>query len=63
MGKYVFAYKGGGMAADRGGAQRGDGRLERLVRELGDAVVEIGNPFGASRSIGRRTARTAAAAR
>ena len=49
MGKYVFAYKGGGHGGDRGGA-----RTPRWPpgapgsASLGDAVVDMGNPFGGS---------------
>ncbi len=52
MGKFVLAYRGGGMAET-------DAEQEAVMQawmgwfgSLGDAVVDGGNPFGASTSVG-----------
>ena len=48
MGKYVFAYKGGGMAETEE-EQKRDGGVERLVRRASATRSSTsGNPFGAS---------------
>jgi hypothetical protein len=52
MGKYVFAYKGGGMAqteAERDAAMQAWGAW---FGGLGSAVVDAGNPFSESKAVG-----------
>jgi len=52
MGKYVFAYKGGGgMAPTEEEQQQVMAAWGAWLGGLGDAVVEIGNPFAASKSV------------
>ena len=51
MGKYVFAYKGGGMAPTEEEQQRVMAAWTAWFGTLGDSVVEIGNPFGASAAV------------
>ena len=51
MSKYVYAYKGGGMAATEEERDAAMAAWGAWFQELGGAVVEIGNPFGSSRSI------------
>jgi hypothetical protein len=53
MGKYLFAYRGGGSMPET------DEEREAVIAawgswfaELGDAVVDPGNPFGGSASVG-----------
>ena len=52
MGKYVFAYKGGGMAEtdeEREAAMQAWGAW---FGELGGAVLDAGNPFSVSTAVG-----------
>jgi hypothetical protein len=52
MAKYMLAYKGGGMAesdAERDAAMKAWGEW---FGQLGAALVDPGNPFGASSSVG-----------
>ena len=51
MGKYVFAYKGGGMPQTEEEQQRVMSAWTAWFGTLGDAVIEIGNPFGASAAV------------
>ena len=52
MGKYVLAYKGGGMPeTDEEQKQVMDAWMA-WFGGLGDAVVDIGNPFGPSAAVG-----------
>lgn len=52
MGKYVFAYKGGGMPETEEEGQRVMAAWMGWLGGLGDSVVDIGNPFGASQAVG-----------
>ena len=52
MGKYVFAYKGGGMPETEEEGQRVMAAWMSWLGGLGDSVVDIGNPFGASQAVG-----------
>jgi YCII-related domain len=52
MAKYLLAYKGGGMAetdAEREAAMKAWGEW---FGRLGSAIVDPGNPFGASSTVG-----------
>jgi len=51
MANYVFAYKGGGMAATEEEQKEALARWGAWFGGLGAAVVDAGNPFGASRSV------------
>jgi len=51
MGKYVFAYRGGGMAATEEEQAKSMEAWGAWFGTLGDAVVEIGNPFGGSTAV------------
>jgi hypothetical protein len=51
MGKYVFAYKGGGMASTEEEQQRVMAAWSAWFGTLGDSVIEIGNPFGAAAAV------------
>jgi hypothetical protein len=50
MGKYVFVYKGGGMAATEEEQQAAMAAWNGWFQELGESVVDIGAPFGPSAS-------------
>ena len=52
MAKYVFIYKGGGMPESEEEGQRLMQAWMTWLGGLGDAVVDAGNPFGASTSVG-----------
>ncbi|HVP02589.1 MAG TPA: YciI family protein [Solirubrobacteraceae bacterium] len=52
MGKYVFTYSGGGMAATEGEREAVMAAWGRWFEELGPAVLDMGNPFAGSTSIG-----------
>lgn len=51
MGKYVLAYRGGGMAATEAEQQVAMNAWMSWFAELGSAVVDGGNPFGPSTSV------------
>jgi hypothetical protein len=52
MAKYVLAYRGGGgMSADEAERERIMAAWGQWFGQLGEAVVDGGNPFGESRSI------------
>jgi len=51
MANYVLAYKGGGMAESEEERQRVMDAWGAWFGSLGEAVVDMGNPFGDSRSV------------
>ena len=51
MGKYVLAYKGGGMGETEAEQQEAMTQWMNWFGSLGDAVVDGGTPFGSSSSI------------
>jgi len=51
MGKYVFAYKGGGMAATEEEQAQAMQAWQAWMGELGDSLVDVGNPFAASTAV------------
>jgi hypothetical protein len=51
MGKYVLAYKGGGMGESEAEQQEAMTQWMNWFGALGAAVVDGGNPFGPSSSI------------
>jgi hypothetical protein len=51
MGKYVLAYKGGGMGETEAEQQEAMTQWMNWFGSLGDSVVDGGNPFGPSSSI------------
>jgi hypothetical protein len=51
MGNYLFVYKGGGMAATEEEQQRVMAQWMAWFGSLGDSVVEVGNPLGASAAV------------
>ena len=51
MGKFVLAYKGGGMAETPEAQEAAMKAWGDWFGTLGSAVVEIGNPFGASTAV------------
>lgn len=52
MGNYVYAYRGGSMAATEQERETAMAAWGAWFGGLGDAVVDPGNPFGASKSVG-----------
>jgi hypothetical protein len=52
MGKYVFAYSGGGMAATEEERNAAMAAWGGWFGQLGSAVVDPGNPFAGSASVG-----------
>jgi hypothetical protein len=52
MGKYVFAYSGGGMAATEEERNAAMAAWGGWFGQLGAAVVDPGNPFGVSANVG-----------
>ena len=52
MGKFVLAYRGGGMAETEAEQEAVMQAWMGWFGSLGDAVVDGGNPFGASASVG-----------
>ena len=52
MGKFVFAYTGGGMPETEEEGKRVMEAWTTWFGGLGDKVVDMGNPFGASTSVG-----------
>ncbi len=51
MGKFVYAYKGGGMAATEEEQARVMQAWEAWFGELGEAIVDGGNPFAGSTEV------------
>ena len=62
MGKYVLAYKGGSMAATEAEQAAAMQQWMGWFGELGAAVLDGGNPFGSSISVGTDGAQTVVAA-
>lgn len=52
MAKYLLAYHGGGMPASEEETARVMAAWARWYEELGDAVVDPGNPVGGARTVG-----------
>lgn len=52
MAKYVLAYKGGQMAATEEEQQASMAAWGAFLGGLGDSLVDAGNPFGPSASVG-----------
>ena len=55
MGKYVYAYKGGGIPETEEEGKRVMEAWMGWFGGLGDSVVDIGNPFGPSQGVGGGT--------
>jgi hypothetical protein len=55
MGKYVLAYKGGGMPESEEEGRRVMEAWTAWFGGLGDSVMDMGNPFGASAAVGNGT--------
>lgn len=51
MAKFVYAYRGGGMAATDAEREASMAAWGAWFGKLGPAIVEPGNPFGASTSV------------
>jgi hypothetical protein len=51
MAKYVYVYTGGGMAATEEEQQAAMAAWGAWMGELGGALVDMGNPFGASAGV------------
>jgi hypothetical protein len=51
MGNYVFAYRGGGMAATDAEREAAMAAWGNWFQTLGSAVVDAGNPFGHSSAV------------
>jgi hypothetical protein len=51
MGKYVLVYKGGGMPDTEEEQKQAMEAWGAWFGSLGDAVVDVGNPFGASKAL------------
>jgi len=51
MSKYVYVYKGGGMAATEEEQNAAMAAWGAWIGQLGDALVDVGNPFGASAAV------------
>lgn len=56
MGKYVLAYRGGGMAQTKAAQQESMAAWGAWFGSLGSAVVDGGAPFGPSAAVGGGTA-------
>jgi hypothetical protein len=52
MGKYVLAYKGGSIPESEEESKRVMDAWTAWFTELGDSVVDMGNPFGAQAAVG-----------
>ncbi|HEY2217048.1 MAG TPA: hypothetical protein VGH21_06105 [Solirubrobacteraceae bacterium] len=52
MGKYVFAYRGGGMAQTDEARQAAMAAWGAWFGKIGSAIVDPGNPFAGSTSVG-----------
>jgi hypothetical protein len=55
MGKFVYAYKGGGMPETEEEGKRVMEAWMGWLGGLGDSVVDVGNPFGPSQGVGGGT--------
>jgi hypothetical protein len=51
MGKYLLAYKGGGIPQSEEEQQRVMAAWTAWFGTLGDSVVDMGNPFGGSAAV------------
>ena len=51
MAKYVLAYRGGGMAPSEEEQQAAMAAWGAWFAQLGTAIIDAGNPFGASASV------------
>ena len=51
MGKYVFAYRGGGMAATEEEQGKAMQAWQAWMGELGDSLLDVGNPFAGSTAV------------
>jgi hypothetical protein len=51
MGKYVFVYKGGGMAATEEEQKAAMEAWGAWFQRLGESVVDMGNPFAGSAAV------------
>jgi hypothetical protein len=60
MGKYVLVYKGGSIPETEEEQKRVMDEWGAWFGKLGDSVVDMGNPFGASTAVGGDGAATAA---
>ncbi len=60
MAKYLLAYKGGGMATTDEAREAAMAAWGAWFGELGPAIVDAGNPFGPSASVGANGANGAA---
>ena len=56
MGKYVLAYKGGGMPETEEEQKQVMDAWMAWFGGLGDSVVDVGNPFGPSAALGADSA-------
>ena len=52
MAKYVFVYRGGGAPASEEEGQKLMAAWMGWIGGLGDSVIEVGNPFGSSKTVG-----------
>ncbi len=52
MGKFVFTYTGGGMAATDAEREAAMAAWGAWFEQLGPAVLDMGNPFGGSTAVG-----------
>jgi hypothetical protein len=52
MGNYLYAYRGGQMAQSDEERQAAMAKWGAWFGQLGDAIVDPGNPFGPSTSVG-----------
>jgi hypothetical protein len=52
MGKYVLAYRGGGMGESEAAQQEAMTQWMNWFGSLGESVVDGGNPFGPASTIG-----------
>jgi hypothetical protein len=62
MAKFVYLYTGGSMAETPEAQQQARAAWGAWVGELGEAIIDGGNPFGASASVGTDGAVTAGGA-
>ena len=51
MGKYVYVYKGGSMPQTEEERDASTAAWRAWIGELGDAFVDVGNPFGPSAAV------------
>lgn len=59
MAKYVFAYQGGGMPETEEAQQASMAAWGKWFEDLGPSIVDGGNPFGPSATVGQDGAATA----